>query len=233
MKRLCTICARGGSKGVPHKNLRPIAGKPLIVHSVRHAVDSGLFDVIAVSSDSAEILRIALDAGAHLAIERPAELATDTANKLDAIRHAMLAAESASGERFDAVVDLCPTAPLRDIADIAACLAPVETGVAGNVFSVAPAHRSPYFNLVEVAKDGKVRLSKFGEAAVVRRQDAPDCYDMNASIYVWRRDRLAEKPYLFAEDTAIHIMPRERSFDIDSPLDFEIVEMIMKKRLAG
>lgn len=230
MSRLCTICARGGSKGVPNKNLRMVGGSPLIVHSIRHAIECQLFDTIAVSSDSAEILELSRHAGADLCIERPAHLATDTASKLDAIQHAARASETASGTSFDIITDLCPTAPLRLISDIIACVAAVETGRVQNIFSVTPSHRSPYFNLVEVDADGRVRLSKPPETPLVRRQDAPVCYDMNASIYVWKRAPFIDKPYLFAETTALHVMPRERSFDIDTPLDLEIVEMLMARK---
>lgn len=231
--RLATICARGGSKGIPGKNLRPIAGLPLITHSVRHALDSGLFEFVAVSSDSPEILDAARAAGAQLHIVRPDELAGDHAGKLPAIQHAAREAERMTGRHFDTFVDLCATSPLRNIDDIRACVAAVEQGEARNVITVTPAHRSPYFNLVEVDAAGRVALAKKPVTPILRRQDAPACYDMNASIYAWRREPFIDTPYLFAEDTAIHIMPRERSFDIDSPLDFEIVEMIMKKRLAG
>ncbi len=230
MTRLCTICARGGSKGVPNKNLRLVGGLPLIVHSIRHALESRLFDTVAVSSDSAEILAVAKREGVDLCIERPAHLATDTASKLDAVQHAFQASEATAGKTFDTITDLCPTAPLRVISDIVSCIAAVEAGGAENVFSVTPAHRSPYFNLVETDAEGKVRLSKPPTTAIVRRQDSPDCYDMNASIYVWRRQPFIDKPYLFGATTAIHVMPRERSFDIDTPLDLEIVEMLMARR---
>lgn len=230
MSRLCTICARGGSKGVPNKNLRLVGGSPLILHSIRHAIECRLFDTVAVSSDSAEILELARREGVDLCIERPAHLATDTASKLDAIQHAVQASEAARGTTFDILADLCPTAPLRLISDVIACVAAVETDGAQNIFSVTPAHRSPYFNLVELGADGRVRLSKAPVTALVRRQDSPACYDMNASIYVWRRAPFIDKPYLFAETTAIHVMPRERSFDIDTPLDLDIVEMLMARR---
>lgn len=230
--RLATVCARGGSKGIPGKNLRPIAGLPLIAHSVRHALDSSLFDFVAVSSDSSEILDAARAAGAQLCIIRPDELAGDQAGKLPAIQHAAREAERMTGCRFDTFVDLCATSPLRNADDIRACVDSVERGEVHNVITVTPAHRSPYFNLVEVDAAGRVALAKKPATPILRRQDAPACYDMNASIYAWRREPFIDAPYLFAEDTAIHIMPRERSFDIDSPLDFEIVEMIMKKRMA-
>src|SRR6185437_14870756 len=113
MKRICTICARGGSKGVPNKNLRVVAGKPLLVHTIEHAVAAGLFDVVAVSSDSSAILEAAASFGVTELVERPAALATDTAAKVPAIRHAVAAVEARLGLRFDICCDLDATAPLR------------------------------------------------------------------------------------------------------------------------
>ncbi len=228
--RLCTLCARGGSKGVPDKNLRRVAGKPLLAWSLEQARASGLFQSIAVSSDSSDILAAAGDAGADFLIERPAELASDTAGKVPAIRHCLLQAEARAGKRWPVVVDLDATAPLRLPEDIAGAIALLEESGAASVITGTPARRSPYFNLVERRGDGTVAVCKAAEAAVLRRQDAPACFDMNASIYVWRRDALVEQPTVFYPDTRLYEMPAERSLDIDSALDFEIVEFLLSKR---
>lgn len=230
MKRLCTICARGGSKGVANKNLRDLLGRPLIAHTIGQARASGLFERIAVSSDSAAILEAAGRYGADELVERPAELATDTAAKVPAIRHCVETVEARSGCRYDTLVDLDATAPLRLVEDIVGAVRLLEEKGAANVITAAPARRSPYFNLVEVGTDGVARLSKPLPAAIVRRQDAPQCYDMNASIYVWRHDALFEDPPIFKQDTALFVMPEERSVDIDSELDFRIVQMILAER---
>lgn len=231
--RLCTICARGGSKGVPGKNVRELAGMPLIAHSIRQARESALFAAIAVSSDSPEILEVARRWGADLVIPRPPDMATDTAGKLPAIQHAMTSAEAVLGRRFDILVDLDATSPLRLPSDIAETVRMVESGAAGNVLTVTPAHRSPYFNMLEVDADGRVSLSKRLPGEVLRRQDAPACYDMNASIYTWARNPFIDAPYAIDERTRLYVMPRERSFDIDDELDFAIVELLMNKRKAG
>ncbi|HYH23020.1 MAG TPA: acylneuraminate cytidylyltransferase family protein [Azospirillum sp.] len=230
MKRLCTICARGGSKGVPGKNIRPLAGKPLLAHSIEQARASGLFAWIAVSSDDAAILDVARAHGADQTIERPAEMATDTAGKLPAIRHAVLAAEGGFGEPFETLVDLDATSPLRLPEDIRGAVDLLETTDANCVITAAPARRSPYFNLVELDAGGIVRLSKTLPHPVERRQDAPACFDMNASIYVWRRDPFIAAPAIFDGTTRLFVMPPERSVDIDEPLDFDIVELLMRKR---
>lgn len=233
MSRICTVCARGGSKGVRNKNIRELAGKPLIAHSLGQARSSGLFELIAVSSDSTEILDVSRRHGADLMVERPPELATDAAAKLPAIRHCVEVAEKLAGKRFDVVVDLDATSPLRLPEDIRGAVELLETRRVSNVITAAPARRSPYFNLVELREDGVVHLSKPMPTPIVRRQDSPPCFDMNASIYVWRRDALFDHPAVFAADTRLFVMPEERSIDIDSELDFEIVELLMRKRAAG
>jgi len=230
MKRLCSICARGGSKGVKNKNIRAIAGKPLIAHTVGHALQSGLFDLIAVSSDSEAILEAAGAAGAQLLVRRPDELATDHAGKLGAIVHCVKEAERHAGTAFETLVDMDATSPLRSVEDVHASVRLLEEGGFTSVITGSPARRSPYFNLVETGKDGVVKLSKRGDPPIERRQDAPPCYDMNASIYVWNRDRFLAAPSVFYLDTRIHVMPEERSHDIDTELDFRIVELLFGHR---
>ncbi len=228
--RICTICARGGSKGVKNKNIRNLAGKPLIAYSLKQAKDCGLFDLIAVSSDSQEILSIARLYGADIIIERPDHLAGDTAPKVPVIRHCVEEAERISNKQFDVVVDLDATSPLRLSEDIIGAVALLEMENVSNVITACPARRSPYFNLVEVDESGVVRLSKSLDKNIVRRQDSPRCFDMNASIYVWKRQALTDYSTVFNFDTRLFEMPEERSTDIDNELDFEIVEFLMNKR---
>jgi CMP-N,N'-diacetyllegionaminic acid synthase len=230
VKRLCTICARAGSKGVRSKNTRLVAGKPLLAHSLIQARASGLFDAIAVSSDSDHILAIARSYGVTCLVKRPDALASDTAAKLPAIRHCLEQAEDQLGTRFDILVDLDATSPLRLPEDIRAAVALLEREPGANVITGALARRSPYFNLVERRPDGTVGLSKPPPGAVVRRQDAPPCYDMNASIYAWWTAEFRMAPAVFAARTRLYVMPEERSLDIDSELDFRIVEFLMQER---
>ncbi|NBO19237.1 MAG: acylneuraminate cytidylyltransferase family protein, partial [Proteobacteria bacterium] len=117
-RMLCTICARGGSKGVPGKNIRPLMGKPLIAHTIAQAKASGLFELVAVSSDSEDILNAAQAHGADLVIKRPDELASDTAGKMPAIAHAVRSVEEKKNTRYDICVDLDATSPLRLPQDI-------------------------------------------------------------------------------------------------------------------
>lgn len=227
---LCTICARGGSKGVPNKNVRLLAGKPLIAHGIERALEAGIFAAIAVSSDSEAILDIAQRAGATHLIRRPDELATDKAAKIPVIRHAMLTAEEMTGLTFDIVVDLDATSPLRLVEDILAARQLLLDSDARSIITAMPARRSPYFNMVELDEEGWARLPIRSESTVFSRQTAPPCYDMNASIYVWHRASLLVAQSALAERTGVHLMPEERSIDIDTELDFRVVEFLMRER---
>lgn len=227
MTRICTICARGGSKGVPRKNIRSVGGKPLIAWTVEQARASGLFDLIAISSDSAAILQAGMAAGAALGIERPAEMATDTAGKVPAIRHALLAAEGHLGRKASVLVDLSVTSPLRLPADIAGAVALQASSGATSVITGSTAKCSPYFSLVEERANGTVGVSKTPAQPILRRQDAPACFDMNGSIYVWARDAFVADPQVFYGDTRLFEMPEERSVDIDSDIDLMLVELLM------
>lgn len=229
MKRLCSICARGGSKGVLGKNLRIIDGKPLIAYTIEHAKMSNLFDAVAVSSDSDEILQVAQDYGVDHVIKRPAELANDTAAKLPVIKHCAQQVENILQVQFDTFVDLDCTSPLRDVSDIINAVEMLEAGGCDNVVTGMSSRRSPYFNLVE--KNGSyVELAKKLNKEIVRRQDSPQCYDLNASIYVWSRSSFFSNTSLFTGRTKIYVMPEERSLDIDSEFDFEIVTTLLRKK---
>ena len=229
MKRICTVCARAGSKGVRGKNLRILNGMPLLAHSLRQAAASGLFDAIALSSDSPEMLAIAKEHGATVLVNRPVEMATDTAAKLPVIRHCVAEVERVLGRTFDSCIDLDATSPLRAVEDIRAVVQLLEDSGAGNVITAMPARRSPYFNMIEQDEDGVIRLVKPMSPPYVRRQDAPVCFDMNASIYAWTREALMNSPGLFNPDTRLHVMPEERSIDIDSEVDFLLVELLMSR----
>lgn len=229
-KILCTICARGGSKGVKNKNVRELQGKPLIAHTIEQAKAAGFATMIAVSSDSPRILEVAEQYGVPYVIRRPDEMAGDTADKLEAIRHAVEKVEAQVGYQFDDILDLDPTSPLRLTQDISSALQIFYETKAENLITAALARRSPYFNMVEQDEMGFAHLSKKLPERVIRRQDSPKCYDMNASIYIWTRECLFQKKRVFCEKTALYVMPEERSMDIDSELDFEFVKYLMSRR---
>ncbi len=230
MKRICTICARGGSKGIPNKNIRNLLGKPIIAYSILQAKSSGLFDSIAISSDSFQILAVAKEWGGNYLIKRPDELATDLSAKMPAIKHCVTETEKLNKCTYDVIVDLDATSPLRNIEDIQNAVSLLERSRVSNVITGTHARRSPYFNLVEVDENGVTKLSKPLKVPIVRRQDSPKCFDMNASIYVWYRRALFENDSIFLSDTALYEMPEGRSIDIDSEFDFEFVSFLMSKR---
>ncbi len=233
MTRLAVICARGGSKGIKGKNLRTLMGKPLLAHTIEQARQSGVFDWVAVSSDSHQILAVGTAAGADFAIERPPALASDTAPKVPAIRHCAQEVERLTGAAADTIVDLDATAPLRSLDDIRDAVAKLESSDADNLVSGMPARRSPYFNLVEEQPDGRVQLAKIPDTPIVRRQDAPRCFDLNASIFVWKRAALfSELDTAMGNNTILFEMPEERSIDIDNDLDFAFVEFMMTRMNA-
>lgn len=234
MKIICTICARGSSKGVPRKNLRKILGKPLIAYTIEQALQWGKADRIIVSTDSPEIAEVAVLYGAEVPFLRPGHLAADTAPKLPVIQHAVNYVEQESGVRFDYVVDLDPTSPLRSVEDIDLAFNQlVNHPDAYNLYSVTKASKSPYFNMVEVNKNGYSYLSKHGSMTIARRQDAPEVYEMNASIYIYRRDPLMSAESVHLPKTLIYEMPEDRSRDIDTELDFKIVELLLKEKIFG
>jgi len=227
---LCTICARGGSKGVKNKNIKELNGKPLIAYTIEQAKASGLFEHIVISTDSDDIASIAEEYGAELFFKRSEEMASDTAGKLDVIKDAFKRSEEYYNRTFDYLIDLDATAPLRSVEDIINSFKQFIENKNDNLITAMPSRRSPYFNLVEEDKNGKVYLSKNLAAAIVRRQDAPKSYDMNASIYIWKRDVVLNENSIFLEKTGLYVMPEERSIDIDTELDYKFVEFLMKEK---
>ncbi len=228
-KVLGVICARGGSKGVPRKNLRPLGGKPLIAHTIETACQCKWLDRVVVSTDDREIGDVALQYGAEVPFLRPAELATDHAAKWDVWRHLVTTLETTEGYICDVLVDLDPTAPLRTVDDIEASVRLLLAGDADVVFTVCESHKNPYFNMVE-DRGGYAELCKTPAQPIVCRQNAPTVYTMNASIYVMWRTFLMERDGLFAGRAKMHVMPPERSVDIDREIDFQFIEFMMRRK---
>jgi CMP-N,N'-diacetyllegionaminic acid synthase len=228
---LCTICMRGGSKGVRNKNLRELNGKPLLAYTIEQALSCNLFEHVVVSTDSTKIAENSKRYGAEAWFLRPSELATDKAAKIPAIRHALLESENYYGKKFDVLVDLDVTSPLRSVNDIKGAYLQFVKENADILITACPARKNPYFNMVEMVND---RIQKVREInpPPVRRQDAPNVYDMNASIYIWKRKALLECDTLFTEKTTLYTMLEERSLDIDTELDWEFMEFITEKLKA-
>lgn len=224
---ICVIPARSGSKGLRGKNVKKILGKPLIMYSIEQARKSRYIDRIVVSTDSREIAQIAKRGGAEAPFIRPKKLAADKSSIFDVLLHAIDWIKEKERCDFDILVLLHANAPLRKVRDIDNCIELLFKENADNVFSVCEAHRNPYFNMVEVNNDGRPRLIKKGK--FVNRQDAPKVYDLNSSIYVWRKDLLKEKKSILLKKSRIYIMPKERSVDIDDYFDFRVARMLMQR----
>lgn len=239
MKALVTICARKGSKGLPAKNIRPLLGRPLISHTIEHAIRWTSPQIsskrIVVSTDGEEIAAIAKSAGAEVPFLRPAELANDTIGKMPVLMHVLLASERIFQERYDVMIDLDPTSPIRRTTDIDNGFNTFLSAACDVCFSVTRARKNPYFNMVERTADAGVRLVRqLPESIVHSRQAAPDVWDMNASIYIYKPEFLRSNPAtLWKGKAELFEMPPESAFDIDLERDFHIVEALMTKSTSG
>ncbi len=225
---LITICARGGSKGIPGKNIKPVAGKPLILYTVELAqkfADQHGAD-IALSTDSEEIREVASQAGLISDYRRPDFLANDTCGKVDAIKDVVRFHENKLGKRYDFVIDLDVTSPIRTLDDIERCLATIRGDKGAlTIFSVNPCQRNPYFNMVEQKGNGYYNVVCQGRFD--SRQSAPKVYDMNASIYVYRREVFeAEHPRAVTERSLIQVMDHI-CFDLDELADYDYLSYLL------
>ena len=224
---IITICARGGSTGVPGKNIRELCGKPLIGWTIEQAFASQITDQVFVSTDSEDIARVARCFGAQVPFMRPAELATSSAGKLPVIQHLVDWVEARQGP-INAIVDLDPTSPLRDVSDIQTCFSRLD-GDTDVVITGYVADKNPYFNMVELKANGFYERVCLPGEEVLGRQLAPKVFAMNASIYVWHRKTLSSSLW-DSPKIRLHVMPRERSVDIDQEIDFELVALLMNKK---
>jgi len=216
---LAVIPARGGSKGVPRKNIRLLAGKPLVTWTIEQAAQSRYIDRVIVSSEDEEICQVAKQSGAEVPFVRPMELASDTASGVDVLCHAV---ENA-GADYDYVVLLQPTSPLRESTDIDAAIECCVSRTAKSVVSVAEATKSPYW-MYQVQEGGK--LTPFVENAASNRQQLPQSYALNGAVYVLEVAALLESRKILDEQTLGYVMPEERSYDIDTETDFLICEFL-------
>tara|TARA_B100001250_G_C19726456_1_gene756310 strand:+ start:556 stop:1245 length:690 start_codon:yes stop_codon:yes gene_type:complete len=227
-KILCTICMRGGSNEIKNKNLIKINRKHLMYFTISQAKKSKLFDNIVVSTDSNKISNIAKKYGASSWYKRPKNLSTSYAPKIPVIRHTLKESENYFKKKYDFIFDLDVTSPLRTISDIKNAFKFFLKKKADILITGSKSQKNPYFNIVKFKK-GIIKKVMGVEAGIKRRQDAPTTYDMNASIYIWKRDVLLKSKTLFRKKTVFYEMPRERSVDIDSKFDLMIVKHLLKK----
>lgn len=227
MKPLYIIPARAGSKGIPGKNVKPLAGVPLIAYSIKAAIAVAPADDICVSTDDPEVIRIARELGVEVPFVRPAELASDTAGSREVMLHAIDYCNTHGG-RYDTIVLLQPTSPLRTPDDIRACLQLMRPGI-DMVVSVTEAASNPYYDCFEVGADGMLHISK-GDGTYTRRQDAPKAWQLNGAVYVIDSGSLHAMPMGKFPRRLMYAMPRERSIDIDTLLDWQLAEAIIESQ---
>ena len=227
MKNYAFIFARGGSKGLPGKNIRPLAGKPLIHYSIDTAKKCPSIDEVFVSTDDTAIAEIARQAGA-IVIERPLVLASDTSPEWLSWRHGVEWVENHYG-RFQYFVSLPATRPLRNVSDVEGAIAKLKNSLADICISVTPASRSPYFNMVKILDGDTCELVMKPEGTVTRRQDAPDVFDITTVVYITTPGFIKKKDNLFAGIVTSVVVPRDRAVDIDDIYDFRLAEAIVSE----
>ena len=229
MNILCTICCRSGSQGVKNKNIREVNGLPLMAYTIKTAREWGGYTDFIISTDSVEYQEIAKQYGCESYFTRPEVLADSKSGKVAVIKHALLTMEEIKGITYDYVVDLDATSPLREISDIEACIKKCLENDLDIVYSVCEARKNPYFNMVELNEEGYPHLSKKLPGDVLSRQAAPKVYEINGSIYVYKREYLLGATTVFSDKAGIYVM-KDTSIDIDSEADLEYMTYLLKKK---
>jgi CMP-N-acetylneuraminic acid synthetase len=227
MKSYAFVFARGGSKGLPGKNIKPLAGKPLIQYSIESAASSRLIDQVFVSTDDIDIAEVARVNGA-VVIDRPNELATDISPEWLSWRHAIEWVKEHYGP-FDVFVSLPATSPLRSVEDIDGAIFKLKEMKSDICISVTEASRSPYFNMVKQSEIGYVELVNKPETDVVRRQDAPKVFDITTVVYASTPDFILNNYGLFSGTVTSIDVPKERAVDIDDIYDFKFAEVLVQE----
>jgi CMP-N,N'-diacetyllegionaminic acid synthase len=238
MKILCVISARGGSQGVPGKNVRPMLGRPLIARAVDCALAAPEIDEVNISTDSPAIAEAARAAGARIPFMRPAELAQSDSGKFQVWKHALASCEALYAQVYDLYVDLDCTNPLIEPSDVSAAIARFlsirQTGrPVDAVFTVSPARRNPYFNLVEPDAEGALRMSKTAGPTVLSRQKAPPVFEHVAGVYVLDAEYVRRAGHLLEGMAYGYEVPDTKAMDVDNELDFQIIELLLRHRIEG
>lgn len=230
MKIVAFIFARGGSKGLPGKNIRDLNGKPLIAWSIMTAKSIGRIDRIIVSTDDVEIAKVALEYGAEVPFLRPSELATDDSPEWLAWRHAIEYLNQTEGYQPDVIVSLPATSPLRSTMDVERCIDLYLKEPIDGVITVSEASRNPYFNMVKEDVNGLSSVVCSPDSPIFRRQDAPSVYDMNTVCFVVKPSFVFKSMNLMSGSIKCVHVPKERSVDIDDLFDFKMAELLISQQ---
>jgi CMP-N,N'-diacetyllegionaminic acid synthase len=221
------VPARGGSKGIPGKNIRNLAGKPLIEWTIDAALKSCFIERVIVTTDCREIASIALAAGAEVPFIRPSELGFDETAAVLPILHAVEWLEENEKYTPPFVIDLQPTSPLRNTGDIDGALDLLFKSQFDAVVGMAPVRQNPYW-MQTLRKDGSMEYLLGKDLESLRRQDLPTVYLINGAIYAIKREVFLKERTLFPAKTTGYVMPQERSLDIDSKLDMDMAQILIK-----
>jgi CMP-N-acetylneuraminic acid synthetase len=217
------ICARGGSKGIKNKNLLKINNNSLVANSVMQAKKSLLIKEVYISTDSVEIAREAKKFGALVPFLRPKKLSGDKTSEILVWRHFINFIEKK--KKINYIVSIPPTAPLRNISDINKCIRLALKSKSDVVLTGSISHRNPYFNMVRV-KGNKIHLINKQKKQITRRQDAPKCYDLTTTCYVFKPNYIKKNSNLFSKKTRMVLIPRERAIDIDDNFDYQLAKFL-------
>lgn len=230
-RTLAVIPARGGSKGVPRKNIRDLCGKPLIGHMIGHALAVPAITDVVVSTDDAEIAEVARQQGAQVPFMRPAELAEDHMPSWPTVRHALQEMEKLRGQDYDYVVMLQATAPMCRPQDIAACLARLSRNDCESVVTVVRVTTHHPFRMKRIVGDDiLINLIDQGFEDMRPRQSLPPVYQRSGAVYASRRKVILEQDTVVGMDARCVVVPEETGLEIDSPLDFELVRLVMEQK---
>jgi CMP-N,N'-diacetyllegionaminic acid synthase len=229
MDVIAVITARSGSKGLVRKNVLPLAGKPLIAWTICAALESSSFTRVIVSTDDEEIADVSREWGAEVPFMRPPELARDDSDHVDVVEHTIHWLEKNENLFPDYVMLLQPTSPLRTAADMNDAIGIARTHDAIAVVSVSPTKQHPYISK-RVLDDGTLTDYVPNDVIDLRRQALPSVYALNGAIYLISRKSFLELRTFWPEGTYAHIMPPERSMDIDTPWDFHLTKLILRDR---
>ncbi len=227
---LCSICVRGGSKGVPKKNIKILNGNPLLFYTIDCAKKANFIDDIVISSDSDEMLEMGENFGIENTIKRPEKFATDSASKWDVFIHLVEEYEQKTGKTVDYLVDLDVTVPLRKPEHIEGAIQIMLNNVTDVVITGYEPERNPYFNMMEITENNYAKIVKKSEKPIVCRQDAPVVYSLTPAVYVMKKSVLYEYKHWSDAKCMIYEIPRENAIDIDTEFDFKLVEYIMKNQ---
>lgn len=228
MKTLVVIPARGGSKGIPHKNIKPLNGKPLIYYSIDVARQFTSDENICVTTDDDEIIKVVEDYGLKVPFKRPEELATDHCGSNEVIQHAYQFYTN-NGKQYNAILLLQPTSPFRKVEFLREAVALYDDTI-DMVTSVELSSCNPYYDGFEEDAEGLLRISK-GDGTIERRQDAPNIWQQNGSIYVINPKSLMEKGMAHFTRIRKYAMSELYSVDIDNPFDWKVAELVINEKL--